>query len=211
MIKRILFISLVLLSFAHIVFAARLDEEDKVALIDFGMHSNLPIYSEELNGLAKMAPSYVRANIVLDGRIKLLDEDFVTDKLANANIVVSKYLDKDTLKEIGKTLGCRYLLLGNVRNITAFENGCWYYRGATKCPPNIIAVKTSIDLRLVDVKKNKIISSAFGDDVCQNRYGGALVKVMGYDVSQEAVKRSVETASQKTVLRLIGSLFRKKK
>ncbi|MBR2139275.1 MAG: hypothetical protein IJ963_00220 [Phascolarctobacterium sp.] len=211
MIKRILFISLVLLSFAHIVFATRLDEEDKVALIDFGMHSNLPIYSEELNGLAKMAPSYVRANIVLDGRIKLLDDDFVTDKLANANIVVSKYLDKDTLKEIGKTLGCRYLLLGNVRNITAFENGCWYYRGATKCPPNIIAVKTSIDLRLVDVKKNKIISVAFSNGAYRNRYDGISVKLMGYDVSQEAVKKSVEAASKEAVAKLMRSLFRKKK
>ena len=211
MLKRIFFISLLLLSFVHMVFAAKLDEEDKVALLNFGMHSNLPIYSEGVNELAELAPLYVRANIVKDGRIKLLDKDFVTDKLATANIVASKYLDKDTLKEIGKTLGCRYLLLGNVSNITVVEDGCWYYPGATKCPPNMISVKTSIALSLVDIKKNKIISVDFSNGAYRNRYDGISVKLMGYDVSQEAVKKSVKAASKEAVAKLMRSLFRKKK
>ncbi|MBQ9764114.1 MAG: hypothetical protein IJV92_07145 [Phascolarctobacterium sp.] len=211
MLKKILFVSLVLLSFVHMGFAAKLDEEDKVALINFGMSSNFPTYSEMVNELTKLAPSYVRENIVKDGGLKLLDEDFVTNKLATENIVISKYLDKDTLKEIGKALGCRYLLLGNVRSITVEEDGSWYHPNAIKCPINLLKVKTSIDLRLVDAETNKIISAAFSNGVCTNRYSGVSVRLRGYDVSQEAVKKSVETASKEAVVRLMERLFRKKK
>ena len=209
MLKRILLIVLILVSLPNIMSASKLKDNATIALLDFEVKSMSVETNEELEPLVKMAPVYVREAIKIDGRISLLDKEFVNEKLNAINFKVPKIFSKDDLKIIRNTLGCRYLILGTVYSV-ATENALWYHQKALKCPQNIINVRTHMVLRVLDITENKIVYAAFGKGNYPNRYGGNLIKVGNYDVSKETVSKSIKRASDDAVRKLLRGLYSKK-
>lgn len=208
MLKKILFIALIVVSIVNVGFAAKLKATDTVALIDFDVEPYFLESCEEAPRLAELATDYVRENIAADGRIRLLNKELVDTRLASANIIVPLKIYE--AREIGQMLGCKYLMLGKIY-VSSYEWGCWYHPGATKCPANIIGVKTNVMLRVVDAKNNKIIMATIGEGRLGNRYGDATMKIGNYDVSRKVVNKSIEMALDKATGNLIRKLFDKTK
>lgn len=198
MIKKILLTILTVFFFTNVVCANKLSNNDTVALLDFGLRSKTIFYSEELNAIAKCAPQFVRDFLTQDGRIELIDTEGVNSKLQATNFLLSDKLDDSNIKILGRELGCKYLLYGNVAFVTTRRE----YKNIRKkqtnigCP-NPIYIDTSVVLRVIDTETCKIVSYGIGKGMYSYYYRGESdgINVGRTIVSKQAVKKAIEEAS----------------
>lgn len=212
MIKKILLTILTVLFFTNVACASRLPNDATVAMINFGLRSKTIYYSEELNAISKCAPEFVRSCLLQDGRIKLMDKEAVNSKLQTANFLLSEKLDSDAIKIVGKELGCRYLLCGNVAFVTTRQELVNVHKknNLLGCP-SVIYIDTSVVLRIIDTETSKIVSAGIGKGCNGYYYRGEreAVKVGSNVVSKKAVEEAIREASMNAVDRLLKQSFSK--
>lgn len=211
--KRVMALLLFLLGISFSLRAAPLDERIVVAVMDFGTHQGAVTSDINLTAAEKGSCDYIIERLVENGHFHVVDKEMMNERLEQEKLNVTGIIDPDTAKRIGEILGVRYIIYGNVVDMTASGTGTSILSSGVA----LHNVKCHIIARMMDVEGGDIIMAAKGE----GKSTSSLVKVgteeMGTitigtkRVSQVSVHNALKKAAFATVDKLEERLFEKKK
>lgn len=222
------------------VFAAKIEDNAQVAVMDFGTHPGAVTVDINIFNAGKTAHEYVlqrlfelkslsvmsnaeaekkfrsqsgMMNILKDlfsGKtLDVIDRFLVEEKIKAARLNTEGLIDPDTALKLGKILGVKYIIYGNVNDVTLSDVGTQIGIGGV----TICTVKSHIIVRMMNVETGEIISAAKGEGKSQSSFvkiqGGevAVIEVGRTKVTQDSVHNAIQKAAFQAVDILIERLY----
>ncbi|MBO4401337.1 MAG: hypothetical protein J5809_05780 [Selenomonadaceae bacterium] len=189
--------------------SAAIAKSDGVAVMDFGTHPRAVTIDINILNAGKAAHEYILQRIVESQKVDVVDRYTMEAAIKAYNLYTEGIIDPDTASKIGEMLGVRYIVYGNVNDVTLSEVGTKIgIGGVTVC-----TVKAHIIARVMDVETGEIISAAKGEGKSKSSFvkveGGpvAVVEVGSVRVTQDSVHNAIQKAAYQTVDILIRKLF----
>lgn len=178
--------------------------------MDFGTHKGATTSDINLDAAEKASCEYVIERLVEDGRFEVMDRDMMQEKLDEEQLNTTGLIDPDTAKRIGSILGVRYIVYGNVTDMTASETGTSVMASGVK----LLNVKSHIIARLMDVETGDIIMAAKGEGkstssltkVGTERLG--TITIGTKKVSQESVHNALQKAAYAATDTMLERIYR---
>ncbi|MBQ7705937.1 MAG: hypothetical protein IJT73_11045 [Selenomonadaceae bacterium] len=207
--KRLATICLIIFAMCSTAFAAKIEDSATVAVMDFGTHPHaVPIDINILNA-GQAAHEYILQRIFESQKMDIIDKTLMDAAIKDANLYTTGIIDADTASAIGKILGVKYIIYGNVNDVTLSEIGTKVgIGGVTVC-----TVKAHIIARILNVETGEIISAAKGEGKSKSSFvkvkGGevSILEVGTTKVTQDSVHNALQKAAFQTVDVLIGRLY----
>ena len=207
--KRLATIFLIIFAMCSTAFAAKIEDGATVAVMDFGTHPHaVPIDINILNA-GQAAHEYILQRIFESQKMEIIDKTLMDAAIKDANLYTTGIIDADTASAIGKILGVKYIIYGNVNDVTLSEIGTKVgIGGVTVC-----TVKAHIIARILNVETGEIISAAKGEGKSKSSFvkvkGGevSILEVGTTKVTQDSVHNALQKAAFQTVDVLIGRLY----
>ena len=192
-----------------VAFAAKIENNASVAVMDFGTHPGaVPIDINILNA-GKTAHEYILQRLFELGKFDIVDRFLVEEKIKSENLNTTGLIDPDTALKLGKILGVKYIIYGNVNDVTLSDVGTQIaFGGVTIC-----TVKSHIIARVMNVETGEIISASKGEGKSKSSFvkiqGGsvAVVEVGRTKVTQDSVHNAIQKAAFQSVDILIERLY----
>lgn len=226
------------------VFAAKIENDAQVAVMDFGTHPGAVTIDINIFNAGKTAHEYVLQRLFEIKTLSLMDKaemekkinskgfgfeglvSVLKDVVANKNLdIIDRFLveekikseklntigliDPDTALKLGKILGVKYIIYGNVNDVTLSDGGTQIgIGGVTVC-----TVKSHIILRMMNVETGEIISAAKGEGKSKSSFvkvGSddiAVIEVGRTKVTQDSVHNAIQKAAFQSVDILIERLY----
>ena len=210
--KRILFLALIALSINSVALAGLIEDHAVVAVMDFGTHPGAATCDVALANAEKMSSEYIITKLINDGKMDVMDKDMVKHKLDVAHIKTEGLIDPDSAKVIGETLKCKYLIYGNVNDVTVSNTGVnTIFNNVDVC-----TVKSHIIARIMDVSTGTIVMAAKGEGVSKSSLVdintlNAGITIGAVKVTQESVHNAIQKAAYNAVEILENRLYGKQK
>ena len=204
MIKRFLLFLLTISMLTGIVSA----ENKTVAVMDLGTHPGaVPIDINILNA-GRVASDYSIEFLIDDGSFDVMDKALIEDILDEENIKYEGIIDPDTAQTIGQMLGAKYLIYGNVNDVTLSDIGAKSIVGGV----TVCTVKSHVILRMMDVATGDIVSMGKGEGASKSSRIKAGVPVLTIDVGTRTVTQdSVHNAIREAAYNAAASLIKRVK
>ena len=204
MIKRFLLFLLTISMLTGIVSA----ENKTVAVMDLGTHPGaVPIDINILNA-GRVASDYSIEFLIDDGSFDVMDKALIEDILDEDNIKYEGIIDPDTARTIGQMLGAKYLIYGNVNDVTLSDVGAKSIVGGV----TVCTVKSHVILRMMDVSTGDIVSMGKGEGASKSSRIKAGVPVLTIDVGTRTVTQdSVHNAIREAAYNAAASLIKRVK
>lgn len=184
-------------------------ERPAVAVMDFGKHVGAAAADIILDNTEKTSSDYIIEALVESGKYDVVDKDLLADKLAKEGLKTTGLIDPDTARRIGEILGVRYIIYGNLNDVTGSSTGLdIYYVGG-----NVHTVKAHIIARMMDVTTGDIVMAAKGEGKSKSAIGKVGKENWGYitigtaRISQVSVHNSIKKAAYAMVDKLTERLF----
>ena len=133
--KTLLTICAMILLTTQVTFAASIDKGAAVAVTDLGVHSGTSDPDVNLLNAEAAASEYVIARLVATNNFDVKERSLVYEALKNLNML--GLIDPDGAKKIGEILNVRYLVYGNVTDVSV---------GVEKALVNVTTVKAHIEI-----------------------------------------------------------------
>ena len=211
------FITLFCLLCAVTVNAAQLSKDTAVAVMDFGTRPGATPAEISLNNAEYTSSEYIIIRLLERNCFNIMDKDFVMNSLNAENIKTTGIIDPDTAKKIGALLNTKYIIYGNVVNVSLGENEMQLLG----IGGNVCTIKARMMARVMDVDTGNILMIAKGEGESKSSYVNlalgndvftAPVIAFGtIGVTQESVHNAIKKAAYDTVDNLILRLFKEKK
>ncbi len=200
MIKRFLLFLLTISMLTGIVSA----ENKTVAVMDLGTHPGaVPIDINILNA-GRVASDYSIEFLIDDGSFDVMDKALIEEILDEENIKYEGIIDPDT----GQMLGAKYLIYGNVNDVTLSDVGAKSIVGGV----TVCTVKSHVILRMMDVATGDIVSMGKGEGASKSSRIKAGVPVLTIDVGTRTVTQdSVHNAIREAAYNAAASLIKRVK
>lgn len=193
-------------------------EGTDLAVLDFGTHAGATTLEVALANAEKTSSEYIISGFVENGKYNVKDKDVVQEKLSRYRIKTTGILDPRQLYQLQEILGVRYIVYGNVNNVSVSENGT---NVASPLPSlggnvNVYTVSCQIIGRVIDAQTGYIIAAAKGEGKSRSSmtevntlHGG--IKIGTVTLTQESVHNAVKKAaynlSEKLACKLAGVEF----
>lgn len=192
---------MILLTFGS-VDAALIDKGAPVAVTDMGVHKGTSDPDVDLLNAEVASSEYVIQRLAATNNFTVKDRTLLHEALQKLNLF--GLIDPDTAKKLGVILGVRYLVYGNVTDVSV---------AVDKALVNVHTVKAHLVLRIMDVETGKILTAARGEGTSASSFvGDEKFFVIGtIKVTQTAVHNALQKASFQTVDVLNERLFGKHK
>ena len=189
-------------------FAATIEENASVAVMDFGTHPDAVPIDINIFNAGKASSEYVIDSLVKSNKFDVMDRFMVEDKIKAEHLNTTGIIDSDTARRIGQILGAKYIIYGNVNDVTLSDFSTSVIgTGATVC-----TVKSHLILRMMNVETGDIICVAKGEGKSKSgKSSVVLIEVGNAKVSQDSVHNALKNAAKQTVDVLIGRLYGNKK
>ena len=131
------------------------------------------------------------------------------EKLSAENLNIKGLIDPDSARKIGEILGVRYLIYGNVLDVTLEEHLEAYPLLASELSGTTVEAHTMI--RFMDVETGKILMAARGSGSSANYSFKAviLVDVGNFDALHVSVHNALRNAAFNAVDLLVQRLYGK--
>ena len=191
------------------VSAAKIEKGAEVAVMDFGTHPRAVTIDINILNAGEAAHEYILQRIFESGKLEVMDRFLVEEKIAAANLNTTGIIDPDTAQELGKILGAKYIIYGNVNDVTLSEVGTKIgIGGVTVC-----TVQAHIIARVMNVETGEIICAAKGGGKSKSSFvkveGGdvATIAVGNVKVTQDSVHNAIQKAAYQTVDVMVKNLF----
>ena len=200
--KRFLLIcAVILLTFAN-VDAALIDKDSTIAVTDLGVLKGTSEPDINLLNAETASSEYVIQRLAMTKNFSVKDRSLVYEALKNLKMF--GLIDPDNAKKIGKILGVRYLVYGNVTDVSV---------AVEKALVNVNTVKAHIVLRIMDVETGKILMASKGEGTSASAFGGDenFFVIGTVKVTQTAVHNALQKAAFQAVDVLNERLFGKSK
>ena len=184
----------------QVAFAATIERGATVAVTDLGVHSGTSDPDVNLLNAEAASSEYVIARLVATNNFTVKERSLVYDALKNLNML--GLIDPDGAKKIGEVLNVRYLVYGNVTDVSV---------GVEKALVNVTTVKAHIVLRIMDVDTGKILTAARGEGTSASSLVGDenFFYIGTVKVTQTAVHNALQKAAFQAVDILNERLFKR--
>lgn len=186
-------------------------ETVNIAVMDLGTHEGAVPIDISIFNAGKAAAEYLLQHLFKADKFNVIDRTLVEGKMREANLNTTGLIDPDTAKKIGKLLGVRYLVYGNVNDVTLSETGVG--TAGVGLDVSTVTVKAHIIVRVMDIETGKIISAAKGEGKSKASFvrvkgGPVLTLDIGRTkVTQDSVHNALQQAAFQTVENLLKKFF----
>lgn len=191
-----------LLFLMQTAWAALPTKGDAVAVMDFGTRPGATTYEINIHNAEYTSSEYVINHLVKRQCFAVKEKDIVMPKLKAQNLKTTGLIDPDTAKRIGNMLGVRYIIYGNVANVSVSDTGTEILTNIGG-GVNVCTVKAHIIGRMMDVETGDILMAVRGDGKSKSsfvkvRAGGNLLNAQVITIGTAKVTMdSVHNAIQK--------------
>lgn len=195
----------VLLSISGSAFA--IDRSSDIAIMDFGTRPGASEAEINVNNAEYVTSEYIIDRLVDDKCFQVKEKDFVMEQINAADISTVGIIDPDTAKRIGKMLNVRYILCGNVANVSLSETGGAL--GGTGLTKN--TVQAHIVGRVMDTETGSILYMVKGTGKSASTYTkvkGIVGGTLAFGTVQ-VTQDSVHNAIQKAAYAMVDELNKK--
>lgn len=214
MLKKIVMLTLLVLSNAFAAQAAMIEKDAVVAVMDFGTHPGAASSDIALANAEGTTSEYVIARLINDGKMVVMDKENVRNQLEANNVKLTGLIDPDSAKVIGDVLNCQYIVYGNVNDVSVSNTGTRML-GPVGGNVNICTVKSHVIARIMNVYDGTIVMAAKGEGVSKSSYtdihslqGG--IQIGTVTVTQESVHNALQKAAFNAVDILTQRLYGQK-
>ena len=171
--------------------AANLEQDSEIAVMDFGILKREMEENLSLKDVGLMTSDYIIERLIDRKYFNVIDRTHLAEKLQNENLITVGSIPPDDAKKIGEILSVRYLIYGNVTDVSLAEDN--------EAVVTVNTVKARIIARIIDVQTGKILMVAKGEGKSEsallNLDGEATVTIGTKRVSQVSVHNSLKKAS----------------
>lgn len=180
-----------------------------VAVMDFGRHVGAATADIILDNADKTSTDYIIEALVETDKYDVVDKDLLAEKLTQENLNTTGIVDPDTAKRIGEIMGVRYIIYGNVNDVTGSSTGVQIYASGA----DVHTVKAHIIARMMDVTTGDIVMAAKGEGKSKSSLAKIGTDGFGYitigtaRISQVSVHNSIKKAAYAMVDKLTERLF----
>ena len=205
---RILILTLLMLM-CSTVEAALFEEPIIVAVMDLGFHEGTSESAFDTLDIGKSAGEYVAMRLVENEHFTVIDKDVISEQLSEANINVTGLIDPKTARHIGEILGVRYIVYGNVADVTLdSKSETQYSENGIPSLHNTETVRATVVLRIMDVESGRILMASKGTGFDDTYSGWAFLIEFGtFKVPQTSVHNALRSAAFKAVDLLVQRLY----
>ena len=198
----ILICLVILLTFTPVE-AAFIEKGASVAVMDLGVHKGTSDSDVNLLNAEKASSEYVIQRLVATNNFEVKDRTLILNVLQKFDML--GLIDPDTAKKIGEILSIRYIVYGNVIDVSV---------AVGKAGVVVNTVKAHIVIRIMDVDTGNILMAAKGEGQSASAFIGDSEKNFFFigttKVSQTAVHNALQKAAFQAVDILNERLFRVK-
>lgn len=211
--KKFLAVLLICFSFCTSVFAEKLSEASKIAVMDLGTHEGAVPFEIDIFNAGKASSEYLIQRLFEVGKFDIMDRTLVEEKIQASKLNTTGLIDPDTAQKIGDILGVDYLVYGNVNSVTLSETGVG--TAVVGAEVSTATVKANLIVRVMDISTGQIISAARGEGKSKGSFvrvkGGpiATIEIGKTKVTQDSVHNALQKAAVQTVNVLVERLDKK--
>lgn len=177
--------------------AFAIDRNSEIAIMDFGTRPGATEVEISLNNAEYVTSEYIIDRLVDDKCFQVKEKDFVMGQVNDAAISTVGVIDPDMAQKIGKLLNVRYILCGNIANVSLSEAGGAL--GGTGLTKN--TVQAHIVGRIMDTQTGNILYMAKGTGKSASTYTkvkgviGGTLRFGTIQVTQDSVHNAIQKAA----------------
>lgn len=183
--------------------AAQIERDSSIAVMDLGVHKGTSDPDVNLLNAEKASSEYVIQRLAATNNFNVKDRTLILNVLQKFNML--GLIDPDTAKKIGEILGIRYIVYGNVVDVSV---------AVEKALVTVNTVKAHLIIRIMDIETGNILMAAKGEGSSASAFIGDSEKNFFFigttKVSQTAVHNALQKAAFQAVDILNERLFRVK-
>lgn len=179
-----------------------------VAVMDLGTHPGaVPIDINILNA-GRVASDYTVEKLLDDNQFIVMERTIIDEQLEEENLKYEGIIDPDTAQRIGKMLGAKYLIYGNVNDVTLSDVGTQVLTsGVTVC-----TVGSHVILRMMDVDTGAIVSMSKGEGKSKSSFTQIgspmyMITVGTKTVTQDSVHNAIQKAAYQATEILVDRML----
>lgn len=164
MFKKILLATTMALAVTANCFAAAISKDATVAVMDFGTRPGATPAEINLQNAEYTSSAYIVNGLINKHCFTIMDKDMVMQQLKAEHLQTTGLIDPDSAKRIGQLLHTRYIVYGNVTNVSVSDTGTKVLGGfGTGIGINVCTVKAHILARVMDVETGDIVMAVKGE------------------------------------------------
>ena len=158
------------LLFVQSAWAAALPTQGaEVAVMDFGTRPGATTSEINIHNAEYTTSEYVINQLLKRQFLIVKDKDLVMQQLKAQNLKTTGLIDPDTAKQIGNMLGVRYIIYGNVANVSVSDTGTEILTSIGG-GVNVCTVKAHMVGRMMDVETGDILMATRGDGASKSSF-----------------------------------------
>ena len=183
-------------------FAAAIAKDANVAVMDFGTRPGATTSEISINNAEYTSSEYIINGLVNKHCFNIMDKDMVMHRLQEKQLKTVGLIDPDTAKRIGDLLHTRYIIYGNVTNVSISDTGTQIMGGGV----NICTVKAHMIARVMDVETGDILMAVKGDGKSKSSFvklhagngltGVKVLKIGTVNVTMDSVHNAIAKAAE---------------
>ena len=214
MLKKILLgIGLAMLWSSH-CFAAAIAKDANVAVMDFGTRPGATPSEININNAEYASSEYIINGLVNKHCFNIMDKDMVMQQLKAEHLTTVGLIDPDTAKRIGDLLHTRYIIYGNVTNVSVSDTGTQILTNIGG-GVNVCTVKAHMIARVMDVETGDILMAVKGDGKSKSSFvrlhagngltGVKVLKIGTVTVTMDSVHNAIAKAAEDVATRMAAN------
>ncbi|MBR0061764.1 MAG: hypothetical protein IJP68_09840 [Selenomonadaceae bacterium] len=183
--------------------AALIEKGASVAVMDLGVHQGTSEPDVNLLNAEKSSSEYIIQRLMETKNFEVKDRTMILNVLEKFNML--GLIDPDTAKKLGEILGIRYIIYGNVVDVSV---------AVGKAGVVVNTIKAHMVIRIMDVETGNVLMAAKGEGKSASAFVGdsteKFITIGTTKVSQTAVHNALQKAAIQAVDVLNERLFAKK-
>lgn len=186
-------------------FAAAIAKDANVAVMDFGTRPGATPSEININNAEYASSEYIINGLMNKHCFNIMDKDMVMQQLKAEHLTTVGLIDPDTAKRIGDLLHTRYIIYGNVTNVSISDTGTQIMTNIGG-GVNICTVKAHMIARVMDVETGDILMAVKGDGKSKSSFvrlhagngltGVKVLKIGTVTVTMDSVHNAIAKAAE---------------
>lgn len=205
MLKRLFLAVFFAVLYSSQCFAAPIAKDANVAVMDFGTRPGATPSEININNAEYTSSEYIINGLVNKHCFNIMDKDMVMQQLKAEHLTTVGLIDPDTAKRIGDLLHTRYIIYGNVTNVSISDTGTQIMTNIGG-GVNICTVKAHMIARVMDVETGDILMAVKGDGKSKSSFvklhagngltGVKVLKIGTVNVTMDSVHNAIAKAAE---------------
>lgn len=205
MLKRLILAVFFAVIYSSQCFAAPIAKDANVAVMDFGTRPGATPSEININNAEYASSEYIINGLMNKHCFNIMDKDMVMQQLKAEHLTTVGLIDPDTAKRIGDLLHTRYIIYGNVTNVSISDTGTQIMTNIGG-GVNICTVKVHMIARVMDVETGDILMAVKGDGKSKSSFvrlhagngltGVKVLKIGTVTVTMDSVHNAIAKAAE---------------